>query len=322
MAQLSQTELSKKLQALSPELREALFSENTANNVFEIAKKHGLLVDKMGEMSSEIGNLMLGVTHPDEFVGNLAERLQVDKTKAKAIADDINREIFTPVRQHLRAMFGGIGNSEPAAQSVSLPTSNPPQAPEKYKGVGIKYEGKKEEQFSPKSTASSLEDLEAELKKTIAEEHGSEPLSIVKPAPTKPLIEEKIDVPRYTGSDPYREPIESTIPNTKGAPYVPSSPDLGQISAPTMNYGKKEEKPTNNHLPFSPLSSKTPEQTAKPADPYREKAKEADVTGVNPNGTLKAFRGFNMNDKPQGLQPEPQPAKNIEKPDPYKEPVS
>src|SRR3989338_11391316 len=102
----SQEQLAERFQRIPMELRKAISSAANADALFEIGKKHGLLMDKTGELAAETGLLMLGVTHPDEFVGNLAERLQVDRPTASKIADDINREIFAPVREHLRTMFG------------------------------------------------------------------------------------------------------------------------------------------------------------------------------------------------------------------------
>ena len=56
-------------------------------------------------MVGEAGYVMLGVTHPNDFIGNLAERLEVDKEKARAIAQEINEQIFKKVRESLRKII-------------------------------------------------------------------------------------------------------------------------------------------------------------------------------------------------------------------------
>ena len=73
-------------------------------------------------MVGEAGYVMLGVTHPNEFIANLAERLEVDKEKARAIAQEINEQIFKKVRDSLRKihnMRGRKGEERNVGHSVS-----------------------------------------------------------------------------------------------------------------------------------------------------------------------------------------------------------
>ena len=59
-------------------------------------------IEQIGDLANETGMVMLGVTHPNEFIANLADRLEVDKEKARAIAQEINEQIFKKVRESLR----------------------------------------------------------------------------------------------------------------------------------------------------------------------------------------------------------------------------
>lgn len=268
-----------RLEKLPPELKDVMFSTVTADKMFDIGKRHGLLVDKLGEMAHETGLLMLGVTHPDEFVGNLATRLEVDKQKAKAIAEDINREILSPVREHLQVVFSGTSENAKQTQTP-VPKQASPQAKSAVnheseimnyrKGeldsrspivVEDKLRGN-DKVLSSTKPETTLEDLEAELEKVLAEEKGEQPLSVVKQQPSETVSKAR-DI--YKGADPYREQVEEHMPNVRGAPYTPSK--------------EKEEKSA------SPL----------------EKEVTGDL-GVK-NGSLQAFRGFNMNNLPKQQPP-------------------
>src|SRR3989344_1939705 len=75
-------------EGLPEDLQKALFSAQTSDAIFEVGKKHGLAVDKMGELADETGLVMLGMTKPSDYIRNLASRLAVEPEKAKAVAED------------------------------------------------------------------------------------------------------------------------------------------------------------------------------------------------------------------------------------------
>src|SRR3989344_3480666 len=68
---------------LPNDIKEAIFSVDVSDKIIDIGKKHKLAVDKIGIIGNETSRVMLGVTHPNEFIGNLTERLEVDKEKEK-----------------------------------------------------------------------------------------------------------------------------------------------------------------------------------------------------------------------------------------------
>lgn len=279
--EITPQEFREHFQKLPIHLRNAISSTETSNIISDIAQKHALLIDKTGELAAETGLLMLGITHPNEFVGNLAERLQVDRAAASKIADDINQQIFAPVREHLRAMFGIAQEKEisPATQATAF-------VPQKSSALSaVAHQSPTRINNQPQQTA-SLEDLEAELERALMEEKGVQPLSIIKKpvGNPKPLISPE---PSYKGADPYREQVEEDLPNTRGKAYAPENREQKKgagVENQSTAFGFQspvsripsapiEEK----HPAFSPL--RTQEQ---PAEPAR-------------NNTLSAFRGFKMN---------------------------
>ena len=104
MPKYSPEEIQERYKKLSPSVREVFLGVDTAEIMQEIGKKHGLMIDKIGEMADETGLVILGLTHPKDFVGNLASRLGVDKIKAREIADEVNEKVFHKIREELRAI--------------------------------------------------------------------------------------------------------------------------------------------------------------------------------------------------------------------------
>lgn len=119
-------EIIKRYEELPEDIQKAYFSSATSDAIFEVGKKHGLVIEKMGELADETGLVMLGMTKPTEYIRNLEKRLDVEATKAKEIAEDINQKVFSPIRESLKKIHG-IPPSHKAAGKQIPPT--PPTTP-------------------------------------------------------------------------------------------------------------------------------------------------------------------------------------------------
>ncbi|PJE73811.1 MAG: hypothetical protein COV02_00575, partial [Candidatus Terrybacteria bacterium CG10_big_fil_rev_8_21_14_0_10_41_10] len=95
-------EVQDKFDNLPKDLKGAIFSVETGKNVADIGGEYKLTIDKIGILGNEASLVMLGLTHPNDFVSNLAKRLDIDKAKAEEIASDVNERIFKKVRDSLR----------------------------------------------------------------------------------------------------------------------------------------------------------------------------------------------------------------------------
>ena len=88
---------------LPEDLKDAIFGLEMNEIVERIGRENqSIEIEKIGDLANETGMVMLGVTHPNDFIGNLADRLEVDKEKARTIAQEINEQIFKKVRDSLR----------------------------------------------------------------------------------------------------------------------------------------------------------------------------------------------------------------------------
>ncbi|HBV01331.1 MAG TPA: hypothetical protein DEF00_02990 [Candidatus Taylorbacteria bacterium] len=126
----SELQLRDAFEDLPPGLRQSLSSVDTANSIQGIAKKYLLHVDQMASLASETGLVLLGLTHPADFIGNLGKRLRLKEEEAREIAREISAEIFVKVRDSLR----GLHEPKPASSfqvlgSSQKPTESPKVAP-------------------------------------------------------------------------------------------------------------------------------------------------------------------------------------------------
>lgn len=88
-------------QTLPQDVRDAYYSVEYEKTLEDIAKKYKLHLDQADALSNETYRLMLSLTHPPEFIGNISRRLNVPSETAKMIAGEINERILRPIRASL-----------------------------------------------------------------------------------------------------------------------------------------------------------------------------------------------------------------------------
>ena len=110
---------------LPQELKDALFAEETGNAIYDICKRNEVL-EKLGEISDHIGQVLLGVLLPGEFQEILEKKMELDSGKSKKIFHEINRLIFSAVKHSLAELYGIIiapsTKSEEKPEEKTLPS--------------------------------------------------------------------------------------------------------------------------------------------------------------------------------------------------------
>lgn len=187
MTKLTPQQLKEIYQKLPEDLKDAMFSVDSAEIIQSLGKKYNLAIDKIGELADETGLVMLGLTHPRDFISNLAQRLNVDKETARKIAEEVNTQIFATVRESLKKIHG-IG---------ATPTQPPPKEE-------ILKEIEKADEDEPRQRREGT----PEIFKGTATPELLEP-----PHPFEAKTKEEVlrmppEEKKYPSGDPYREPIE------------------------------------------------------------------------------------------------------------------
>ena len=112
---------------LPEEIKEAIFSVDSAEAITSIGQKYSLHIDQTALLGQETGYVLLGITDPMEFAPILASKLGVDKQTAGNIVMDINDKIFVKVKEALRQVHSG--------QKLSSPVTTEQKAPNLIKTV-------------------------------------------------------------------------------------------------------------------------------------------------------------------------------------------
>lgn len=187
MKSYTEQELEEKYKQLPATIEEAIFGVNAEKTLEEIGKKHKLQIDRLGILANETRLVMLGLTHPKDFINNLAERLELNEETAKNIAQEINQRIFHEIREELKKMhyISETVNSGFSAKSKLTP--------------GWKIQDLRKEKLTEKLKIPATP-FEYKLK---SEEAVRAPLEEI-----KIQTEQKSPDKKYPAIDPYREPIE------------------------------------------------------------------------------------------------------------------
>lgn len=190
MEYFTDEQIIEKYKQLPEDLKKAIFSVEMTEAVKRISGKYQLHIDKIGALGNETGMVMLGVTHPRDFISNLSQRLGVDKETARKIAEEVNAQIFAKVRDSLKKIHGITGEGAPFVKT-----------PEKK---AIIEEIEKADEVEPRQRREEVPEI---LRGTATPELLEPPHPFE--AKTK---EEVFRMPplekKYTSGDPYHEPIE------------------------------------------------------------------------------------------------------------------
>ena len=98
-------ELWKLYEVLPKELKEAIFSAETAETIYRACTRNNLEEEKISEVAKYVGYVLMGLLSPDKLEEKLKEKLEVNSEKIKSIVQEITRFIFFPLRSILEKLY-------------------------------------------------------------------------------------------------------------------------------------------------------------------------------------------------------------------------
>jgi hypothetical protein len=128
---MDQNNLTQTIGKLPQNLREAIYAPDMFDKVEKLGKTSGLDEVQIGLLGRLTVKLMAGILAPTEFVAAIENDLGVEREKAAYIAQDINRDIFNPVKDALKEV-----HNVQAAPQVSAAAAKP-EEPKKDEGIAL-----------------------------------------------------------------------------------------------------------------------------------------------------------------------------------------
>ena len=199
MKNFTEEQIAQMYDNLPEDIKDAIFGLEMNEIVEKIGRENQLNIEQIGDLANETGMVMLGVTHPNEFIGNLADRLEVDKEKARVIAQEINEQIFKKVRDSIRKIHNTReeAEEEPTKGNPLFNKGLPFVQDERTEILKEIEKDHTQENLVPEIMKGSANPFEEKMKEGVLIAPVEEKLL---PEPEKPK--------KYQGFDPYKEPID------------------------------------------------------------------------------------------------------------------
>jgi len=259
--------IKKQLATLPKDLRDAVVATDLPEKFKTIANKHKLRTDQSGVLETETMFVMLGIEHPDDYTNNLKREADISEKDAAAIAEEVNRMIFLPIRASLKKLHGNV-KEDTEKEKVSGRIEHPPLADAAAAAPD-----------HPSTKTTEPQTPSAIKERLLQSSHDSEEIQ-TRGAPdkvdTKDIFRQKLegqmkfakeetqlDKPKGVKNDPYKEPIEEKDTRgivQEGLPAAPASAQAGPKF--DGNQEKNIETPQK-----TPAQAVTPSPTPLPTPP-------------------------------------------------------
>jgi hypothetical protein len=113
---------------LPSDLKEAIFSESTAEDIWNICERNEIPGEKISEIARYTGRVLLGLLPPNEFQETLEKELGIESETAKRVSREITRYVFFPVKSSLEELYK-IEITPAGVKPAMPPTPAPPPRP-------------------------------------------------------------------------------------------------------------------------------------------------------------------------------------------------
>lgn len=111
------------MQTLPPVIRTYLSQGKSTMVAKSLMIKYGLRIDQGGILEREIMLLLMGIENPTEFTQALDEEAKLDKKTIENITQDINTQIFVPLRERMRNGEVEVKVTPPAKPAAVTPVA-------------------------------------------------------------------------------------------------------------------------------------------------------------------------------------------------------
>ena len=184
-------ELAQKFAALPANIASYVYSSDMEEALQAITEKHQIHIDQMGVLETEVVDTLIGAESGETFTSRITESLEINETKASAVADDVNRLVFLKIRESMQ---------EASEAKIIIQPEPPPLATSKVPAIA--------EPLLPTMQTQTLQPVKKEppsmpaAEQMLTQKTVSTPTSMPATSPTT------LATPTSYKTDPYREPPE------------------------------------------------------------------------------------------------------------------
>ncbi len=98
-------DLQKKFDSLPEDLKEAITSVDFAESLQTIGKNRELHLDQLDQLFEQVGLVLLGEIHPDQFGPRVAKMFGLSESGKNMLVRDVDEKIFKPIHTSLMSLY-------------------------------------------------------------------------------------------------------------------------------------------------------------------------------------------------------------------------
>ncbi len=254
MKEYTTGQIQEAFEKLPQKLQQAISSPDIHQKIMDIGNEHRLHIDQIGELVDQIGLVMLGLERSSDFVSTVSSRLSMSSNEARAIADDINTQIFSSIKTDMREMEA---KEEAASSSPASDARKNMEALEQAGGFSVEP--------SLASSSADGEELASDTSDVDEADKGDILADIENPTPSPSTSTPKTE----------EDHIEPLVDHLLGTASVQTEQKvIHKTEEPPVNLPTEEEAPAPTPIAPSPKpiipDPKPAPQPRNGPDPYRE----------------------------------------------------
>lgn len=171
MIKISKEQALRRWGTLPDNLREAVLSAYNAEVLWRVCENQHLSEDKIEKVAIAAGDVLMGFVHPEGFASEIREALNINAEIANAIAAEIDRKIFFPLKEELEKVYQpSPPETEKAEEEQESPVLNLKKKMEEFSFKIVEDENQKQENKIDLSKEIKKENVAAPQAEPIIEE--------------------------------------------------------------------------------------------------------------------------------------------------------
>jgi len=118
MTKLSKDEAWKIYETLPKDLKQAIFSEETANSILSACQRNGLTEQQTSQTAELVGYSLMGLLPLENLTQEIAQTTSATQAQANQIFNEINRLVFYSVKIFLDELYSLTPKEKPVASAT------------------------------------------------------------------------------------------------------------------------------------------------------------------------------------------------------------
>jgi len=118
MQKISKDEAWKIYETLAKELKQAIFSEETANSILSASQRNSLTGQQTSQVAELVGYSLMGILPLENLTQEIMQTTNANQSQASQVFNEINRLVFFPLKIFIDELYSLTPKEKPVEKST------------------------------------------------------------------------------------------------------------------------------------------------------------------------------------------------------------